>query len=64
MTTEKTSEQLNEGAKKTPINVRRDHSHILSMWDAGSPEREEAEEELNRLATDHPKLYQRIVGLD
>ncbi len=59
------ADQLNEAKKTRPHNVAsRDHSHVLDMWQSGTPEYDDADSELKRLAVDNPRLYTKILNGD
>jgi len=57
-------QQLTESQQEALNGVKGDHRHALSMWNPGTPEYEEAEEELQGMMTSNPRLYTKICNLD
>lgn len=57
-------QQLNESQREALKDVKGDHRHALSMWNPGTPEYEEAEEELQGMMTSNPRLYTKICNMD
>lgn len=57
-------QQLNESHREALKDIKSDHRHALSMWSPGTPEYEEAEEELENMKNSNPGLYGKICRMD
>jgi hypothetical protein len=64
MTTNKQPDQLTEAQIAALKDCRGDHSHALHAFTPGTPEHEEAEEELVHMRKTNPRLYTKIVNWD
>lgn len=64
MTTKDIKEHLTESQREALKNAHGDYRRALDVWTPGTPEYEEAEEELRRLMTTNPRLYTKIVNWD
>ena len=63
--TTKNKQQLEEQAPVSPkYPVHGDYRRALDAWMEGTPEYQEAEEDLKRLAQHNPRLYSKIVNWD
>lgn len=64
MATNDKLEQLTEAQLAALVGARGDHRCALDAWEPGTPEYEEAEEELQHMKVTNPRMYTRIVNWD
>lgn len=64
MATKEQLEQLTEDQRAALKGAHGDHRRALDAWTTGTPEYEEAEEELVRMMKTNPRLYTKIVNWD
>ena len=57
-------ENLTEAQRLALKDAHGDHRRALDVWTPGTPEYEEAEEELRGMMTSNPRLYTKIVNWD
>jgi hypothetical protein len=63
-TKQEREEHLTEAQRLAIKQAHGDHHHALNAWTPGTPEYEEAEEELKSMMTTNPRLYTKIVNWD